>query len=118
MLSVYGDQFCSRECKCPSAVLDYVVPSMVSDLLCSSGEAADSLQWNWVRSVRVQVGCVHVVQVQNVADSGSICSAVLCFFQMEKKKQGVRERRTVIKGQICFLQGRLATVLVPAVMCN
>jgi hypothetical protein len=82
---VYCDQFCPRGAICPPAALDYVDPSRVGNLV------ANSLQWNWVSSSRVQVDrnprfYVHIMVVQDVTDSSLICSVVLCFFQMEKRK--------------------------------
>jgi hypothetical protein len=59
-----------------------------------------------------------VLMVQDITDSSSICSTVLCIFQMEKKNQEEREKNG-------FSLGRLVAGLVPThtgtsldVMCN
>jgi hypothetical protein len=84
----------------------------VGDLSCSPGGVADSLQWNWVIFGRAQVAwsprfCVHIIQVQVVADSSSICSGSPLFFP-NRKEEARRERK----------RNKQTNELVLVFMCN
>jgi hypothetical protein len=56
----------------PQTALDYVVPQRAGGVWCSPVGVADSLQWSWVQARGVSVGCVHVTQVQYIAESCSV----------------------------------------------
>jgi hypothetical protein len=98
--------------------LGYAIPLRAGDVLCSPGRVADSLQRNYVSSDRVQVNrstrfCVCVVwQVQDVIDSWSICSAVLCveslLFAMGKEDAKRKMAFLLVNCHLCQ----------PRLMCN
>jgi hypothetical protein len=71
----------------PWAVLRNVVPWRAGGMWCSPVGVADSFQWSWVQISRVYIVCVHVIQVQYIAEYSSVWLTVFCFFQDKRKKR-------------------------------
>jgi hypothetical protein len=52
----------------------------------------DLHHWSWFQASVVYLGCVHMIQVQFIAESSSVWSRVFCIFQEKKSGKKGRNR--------------------------